>query len=128
MEDEPSPSQETSTTASAKASWNAAEVTAFIDYLHEHRAERGDTGNFKLSTYNLAALAIAFHRTVGPAKTGLMCKTKWTVMKRIYNAIETYRNRSGFHWDHDRGANIEGEAAEAVWNEYISRKVCSIMT
>ncbi|KIK93968.1 hypothetical protein PAXRUDRAFT_785293, partial [Paxillus rubicundulus Ve08.2h10] len=64
-----------------------------------------------------------------------MCKTKWTAMHsslqtlsdtHIYNAIETYCGRSGFHWDHDHGRMIEGEAVQAVWNEYISRKACHI--
>ncbi|KIK91561.1 hypothetical protein PAXRUDRAFT_149213, partial [Paxillus rubicundulus Ve08.2h10] len=43
-------------------------------------------------------------------------------LKQIYNAIETYCGQSGFHWDHDHGRKIEGEAVQAVWNEYIYLK------
>jgi len=30
---------------------------------------------------------------------------------------------SGFHWDNERGAGIEGEAAANVWNMYMEKKV-----
>lgn len=63
-----------------KAQWNPAEVSAFVDYLHEHRAERGDAGNFKGSVYAAAATAINCHRTSGPPKTGAMCKNKWAAV------------------------------------------------
>lgn len=28
------------------------------------------------------------------------------------------------HWDNTNGANINSEAAERVWNNYIAQKVC----
>lgn len=68
----------TPSVAGGKAQWNSVEVSAFVDYLHEHRAERGDAGNFKPSVYSAAATAIGPHRTSGPPKTGAMCKNKWT--------------------------------------------------
>ncbi|KIK97356.1 hypothetical protein PAXRUDRAFT_765436, partial [Paxillus rubicundulus Ve08.2h10] len=77
---------------------------------------------FKLLTYTSAALAIAPLHKIGPVKTGSMCKIKWKVLKWIYNAIETYCGQSGFHWDHNHGGKIEGEAVQVVWNKYISRK------
>ena len=45
-------------------------------------------------------------------------------LKGIYNAIEGYRNSSGLHYDNEKGANIQGEAATAIWNAYVARKVC----
>jgi hypothetical protein len=46
-------------------------------------------------------------------------------LKTTYNAIQEYcSHTSGFHWDHDRGANIEGVAADQVWQSYILTKVC----
>ncbi|KIK80573.1 hypothetical protein PAXRUDRAFT_158287, partial [Paxillus rubicundulus Ve08.2h10] len=119
IQDEPSPG-----TTSGKTNWVSGEVLVLVNYLHEHHVEQGDASNFKLSTYALAALAIAPFHKIGPIRTGPMCKMKWTALKWIYNAIETYHGWSGFHWDHDHGGKIEGEAAQAVWNEYISRKAC----
>jgi hypothetical protein len=43
-------------------------------------------------------------------------------LKRTYQAIEAYRNISGAHWDGERGANIEGEVAAKVWNEYVVKR------
>ena len=37
--------------------------------------------------------------------------------------IESYQNVSGAHWDVQRGANIQGEAAAAVFSAYVAQKV-----
>ena len=124
---------------SKRASWSDEETDAFLTYLHEHRSEAGD-GGFKPSVFNGAASHIApLLAKDGVVKDPTRCKTKWNSvhdfitnedlthslqMKTIYTAIETYRNTSGVHWDHINGANIQGEAAESVWNAYVSHKVC----
>jgi hypothetical protein len=72
-----------------------------------------------------------------------MCKTKWILVcyhhwsfihtnwlvflqiKQLYAAIENYRSQSGFHWDNDCGAGIEGDAAASVWSTYLQQKVLS---
>lgn len=61
-----------------KAHWNDAEVDALVDYLHDHKAEAGDGGNFKSNTLNAAATHIKQHLSQGTVKTGKMCKGKWT--------------------------------------------------
>jgi hypothetical protein len=45
-------------TVAEKVVWNPAETTGLIDFLIEHRSE-GDGVNFKSSTFNAAAAAIA---------------------------------------------------------------------
>ena len=50
---------------------------ALIDYLHDHWAEAGDGGNFKVPTFNAAAEHLAPLLTQGGKKIGTMCKTKW---------------------------------------------------
>jgi hypothetical protein len=60
-----------------KAQWNDEETTALADFLLEHKSEIGDAGMYKMGTFNAAAGNIAIHHTLGPAKTGKMCKTKW---------------------------------------------------
>ncbi|KAG1844579.1 hypothetical protein C8R48DRAFT_617860, partial [Suillus tomentosus] len=105
-----------------KAVWTDTEADQLLLYLFNNRDKIADTGNFKDVTYNGAAEAIAEYLQHGPHKTGAMCKTKWGSFKQTYNAIQKYRQLSGVHWDNVRGANIEGEGATTVWNEYISRK------
>ncbi|KAG2368004.1 hypothetical protein BDR07DRAFT_1478596 [Suillus spraguei] len=109
----------------AKAHWQDIKVDVLLHYLIENRAASGDGGNFTMSTFNNAAAAIntdAAIQTIGPQKTGKMVKTKWTSLKKIFNQIEIYCNVSGFHWDNERGAGIEGTAAASVWDTYIDAK------
>jgi hypothetical protein len=133
-------------TRSEKANWNDQEILGLVNYLHDHRAEARDGGTFKPPAYNAAVAHIAPHLTQGPVKTGKMCKTKWTLVRRhvillyrlltapasfqlkqIHAAIETYRSQSGFHWDNENGANIVGDAAAAVWTTYTQQKVCDLI-
>lgn len=78
-----------SSTAQVKprAQWNDNEVAALVNYYHEHRSEICDGGNFKTPTYNAAAQAIAPFYTVGPVKTGNMCKTKWQTVSIILKTV-----------------------------------------
>jgi hypothetical protein len=131
-------------TVAEKAVWNSAETTGLIDFLIEHRSE-GDGVNLKTSTFNAAAAAITPFWTVGPAKNGKMCKTKWSgvrllvfsfnpilingdvyfQIKLTYNSIETYRNQSGVSWDNERGVGID-ELSASIWAEYIAIKVSNL--
>lgn len=64
--------------AAPRAFWNDVETTELVNYLHDKRSEGDSSGNFKPFTYNAAAKHIATHLSQGPAKTGAMCRTKWT--------------------------------------------------
>ncbi|KAG2364753.1 hypothetical protein BDR07DRAFT_1278880 [Suillus spraguei] len=113
-----------------KAFWTEPEVTALVDYLHEHRSEHAEGGNFKIVIFNEAAKAIAPKRAQGPLKTGKMCPTKWTSVRcyHIYNAIDKYCKQSGINqWHPEYGANIQGEAAAAVFDAYVQQKSNSAM-
>ncbi|KAG1719482.1 hypothetical protein EDB19DRAFT_1971916 [Suillus lakei] len=104
-----------------KAQWNAQETDALLAHLFSNLSEAGDGNNFKAATYTSAAatLAAANLLTAGPPKTAKRCKTKWMLLRQMFGNIENYRSLSGVHWDSERGAGIEGEAAWAVWNAYI---------
>ncbi|KIK77754.1 hypothetical protein PAXRUDRAFT_124504, partial [Paxillus rubicundulus Ve08.2h10] len=93
-------------------------VTALINYLYNHFSKHANSGDFRMATYNMAAITISKDHKDGPKKTGTMCKNKW--LKKTYNAIETYQNQSGVHWDNNHGTNIMGDAAKIVWDAYIS--------
>ncbi|KIM76953.1 hypothetical protein PILCRDRAFT_12475 [Piloderma croceum F 1598] len=104
-----------------KANWNEPETVALVNYFWEHRAEGGDGGTFKDTAFNAVATHIAHLWTSGPVKTAKKCKTKYNGLKTIFRAIVTYKDTtSGSHWDNVKGANIEGEAALATWNNYIN--------
>ncbi|KIJ13849.1 hypothetical protein PAXINDRAFT_62234, partial [Paxillus involutus ATCC 200175] len=110
------------------ARWTPGEVTALVDYLHDHRAERGEAGNFKDTTYNAAAAALRpLYNNIGAIKTGKMVGSKWAALKATYNVIESYRSQSGVHWGNDCGANIQGEDAAALWTQYLERKGSTAM-
>ncbi|KAG2342483.1 hypothetical protein BDR05DRAFT_1025897 [Suillus weaverae] len=109
----------------AKAHWQDTEVDILLRHLFQNWAAGGDGGSFTMPTFNSAATSInaeASIQTIGPPKTGKMVKTKWTLLKKIYNQIEIYCNVSGFHWDNVRGAGIKGTAAASVWDTYIDPK------
>ena len=63
--------------ATEKAYWNDAEVDALLAFLSDHHAEGGDSGSFKMGTFNAAFQFIAALKTTGSPKAGKMCKTKW---------------------------------------------------
>ena len=65
-----------------RADWNEAETIAFVEYLHEHKAEGGDGGGFKDVTFRGASTHIANLLTAGPVKTPKHCKTKWASVSR----------------------------------------------
>ena len=69
--------------ATEKAYWNDAEVDALLAFLSDHCAEGGDSGSFKMGTFNAASQSIAALKTTGPLKTGKMCKTKWISVRSI---------------------------------------------
>jgi len=66
------------------AKWSVADETAFVAFLHEHRAAGGDSATFKMATFNEAAPLIDAVRIkarskpeLGGPKTGSSCQTKW---------------------------------------------------
>jgi hypothetical protein len=72
-----------------KAVWSLEETTAFVDYLHDNRAKAGEGGNFKMTTFNSAAEAIAPFLKMGPRKTDKMCKTKWLSVSNMFSLLAT---------------------------------------
>ncbi|KAI6040130.1 hypothetical protein EDC04DRAFT_2602663 [Pisolithus marmoratus] len=97
-----------------RASWRPEEVATLIHFLHEHRSEVGDGGNFKKSTYVAAAAHInKTHPTAGQLKTQDAMKNKWS------SYIESYRGCTGAHWDGVKGAGIEGRDAAQVFDDYV---------
>ncbi|KAG1841958.1 hypothetical protein F4604DRAFT_1939105 [Suillus subluteus] len=102
-------------TSEPKAQWNARETDLLLAVLLSKVSEAGNGNGFKPTTFNAVATALdqADLLTAGPPKTAKCCKTKLLLLKQMYGHIETYHGLSGVHWDNERGAGIEGEAAWA---------------
>ncbi|KIO04856.1 hypothetical protein M404DRAFT_112299, partial [Pisolithus tinctorius Marx 270] len=109
--------------------WNHEETAALVRFLHDNRHEAGDNGNFKMATYQATALHIANYRTDGPPKNYQAVRNKWTgyisqrckpLIRKIYRDIEYYQAQpSGAHWDNEKGANIQGQHAEQVFEDFV---------
>ncbi|KAG2365906.1 hypothetical protein BDR07DRAFT_1373982 [Suillus spraguei] len=110
------------TTQQPKAQWNFDEIDTLLTYLISVKSSMAGV-TLKEATFNEATQQIASKRTHGLPKTGAQCKNKWTSLKLTYHTILAYHSRSGCHWDDEHGANINGPAAEAVWEEIVSKKI-----
>ena len=64
----------------AANTWTSAEEVALVAFLHDNRAEAGDGGCFKKSTFQRAAQDIASVRGNGQAKDVKSCQNKWTAV------------------------------------------------
>jgi hypothetical protein len=47
-------------------------------------------------------------------------------LKSIYNAIQNYQGASGVGWSDEFGANVKTEGEVAVWDDYVTKKVCCL--
>jgi len=90
-----------------------------VAFLHDNRAEAGDGGSFKKSTFQRAAQYIASFRGNGQAKDVKSCQNKWTAvclfsfcrhlliqfqlfkLRKIYCVIQAIKEVSGWHWAWD---------------------------
>jgi hypothetical protein len=130
--------------AAPKAQWGAKEVLGLLDYLTTNKSQGDGIGKFKDTTFMGTVTAISPLLSAGPPKTSKHCKTKWasvclfislliqhlsrsSQLKTTYKTIEAYTCVSGAHWDNVNGANIQGTAATAIFNSYVTQKVCSYL-
>jgi hypothetical protein len=104
----------------AANTWISAEEVALVAFLHDNRAEAGDGGSFKKSTFQRAAQYIASFRGNGQAKDVKSCQNKWTALRKIYRVIQAIKEVSGWHWDDETGASIT-PATSSSWDDYVRK-------
>jgi len=75
-----------------QAVWTTIETDKLLDYLHEHRSQWGDGGNFKDSTYNAAALALQPFLKSGRPKDVKSIKYKWGIVRTLYRQLTSHAN------------------------------------
>ena len=68
------------------AVWTELETDALMKYLLDVKAKMGDSGMFKMQTFQAAAEKIQPLHTTGLAKTAKNCKTKYTTMSNILSS------------------------------------------
>jgi hypothetical protein len=61
-----------------RAIWTQEDEKELLGFLLEHKAEAGDGVNFKQTTWNAAAAALAKRPHKGAVKSANSCKNKWT--------------------------------------------------
>ncbi|KAG2355311.1 hypothetical protein BDR07DRAFT_1381594 [Suillus spraguei] len=76
------------TTRKAPAVWLKAEETTFLEFLVLVFPSSGD-GGFKMPTFNQASthLNAKYPHQRGAEKSGIVCKNKWTALKKSYQSI-----------------------------------------
>ncbi|KAF8060684.1 hypothetical protein FPV67DRAFT_1673535 [Lyophyllum atratum] len=104
------------------AIWTEADETALLSFLWEKKAEAGDGGNFKKTTWKAAEVFMAglFTGEGGP-KTANSRKGKYARLRDTCLVIVDIKAQSGFSWDDELGASI-GPHNLTVWEAYVTRK------
>ncbi|KAF8576347.1 hypothetical protein K439DRAFT_1279177, partial [Ramaria rubella] len=60
--------------------WPTLDLTAFIDFLVDHKAEAGDGMSFKGPLWTCTAAYMTNHMSSGGIKTAGACRSKWGCM------------------------------------------------
>lgn len=74
-----------------RAHWSAADESALVFFLLEHKSEAGDGANFKAQTWKAAAEVLGKTVAKGGPKTAASCKNKW---QRVHHNLNFFSFRS----------------------------------
>ncbi|KAG2119874.1 uncharacterized protein F5147DRAFT_767337 [Suillus discolor] len=93
--------------AEPPAVWTKAEESTFLEFLVVALPSSGE-GGFKMPTFNQASahLKAQYPNQRGAEKTGLVCKNKWTALKKVYHSVVEIKCTSGFTWSDEHGAGV----------------------
>ncbi|KAF8589310.1 hypothetical protein K439DRAFT_1612894 [Ramaria rubella] len=69
------------TTATLDTQWPTPDLTAFMDFLVDHKAEAGNSMIFKGPLWTCAAAYMTNHASSGGIKTAGACRLKWGCMR-----------------------------------------------
>ncbi|KAG2356161.1 hypothetical protein BDR07DRAFT_1197725, partial [Suillus spraguei] len=95
-----------------------AEEMTFLEFLVLVFPSSGD-GGFKMPTFNQASthLNAKYPHQRGAEKSGIVCKNKWTVLKKSYQSIVEIKCTSGFTWSNEQGVGIT-DRKDDVWAHF----------
>ena len=132
----------------AQARWTPQEVSVLIDYLHAHRFEHGDGGNFKDSTISGAVEHLKQFHPGGKPKDAKCVRYKWGAvcfclepqvpftdrmiqLRHILDLIDKWLASSGVPaWHPDKGANIKDDDMETGkrFDAFCAKKVWVLLS
>ncbi|KAG2068689.1 hypothetical protein BDR04DRAFT_934672, partial [Suillus decipiens] len=100
------------------AVWTKAEETTFLEFLVLAFPSSGD-GGFKMPTFNQASINLneKYPHQRGAEKTSIVCKNKWTALKKSYQSVVEIKCTSGFTWSDEQGAGIM-DRKDNVWARF----------
>ena len=114
--------------------------TIFINIVQSELKERASRIPPSVEQFNISR---DFIRVVHKSKDIKSIKYKWgtvcdlilgksipdlgSQLKATLAVVTTWRNCSGTHYDDEHGANIVGESAAAVFEEFVSRRVSFVL-
>ncbi|KAG1763982.1 hypothetical protein EV702DRAFT_1205257 [Suillus placidus] len=95
--------------------WEFEEEKAFITFLATRKSEAGDTLSFKNTVFTEAAAHIntKYPAQKGARKSQSSCKSKWSALKRNYNAVKHIKSLSSFSWSDEHGISLTPETSGA---------------
>lgn len=73
------------------AQWSPAEEKALLEYLVDHVSEAGNGGNFKMTTFEAAAMHIAHLLERGAVKTKKMCHGKYNAVRKLLGSRKLFQ-------------------------------------
>ncbi|KAG2119704.1 uncharacterized protein F5147DRAFT_647601 [Suillus discolor] len=90
----------------APAVWSKAEESIFLNFLLLALPSSGD-GGFKMATFNQASvdLKLKYPHQRGTEKTGVVCKNKFTALKKAYYTVVEIKCTSGFMLSNEHGTH-----------------------
>ncbi|KAG2066401.1 hypothetical protein BDR04DRAFT_967197, partial [Suillus decipiens] len=97
------------------AIWSKAEETDLLEFLLKALPSSGN-GGFKMPMFNQAAVHLKekhLHQK-GAEKTGIVCKNKWTALKKAYHSVINIKNTLGFTWSDEHRAGIT-DRKDDIW-------------
>ncbi|KIJ63751.1 hypothetical protein HYDPIDRAFT_52170, partial [Hydnomerulius pinastri MD-312] len=86
--------------------WSDHDVSILLNHFSKNTSQMADASNFKDTVYNAAVNLFIPLLSAGAFKSSAVITRKWTSLKQTYNAILTYQDKSGCHWDNVHGAGI----------------------
>ncbi|KAJ7718237.1 hypothetical protein B0H16DRAFT_1425954 [Mycena metata] len=106
-------------TTGDKAVWLERDEKHLIEYLIEHKAEAGDNGNFKSSTFRGAAEHLEVTRTKGAKKTARSCEAKYRQLRKLWALVDVILGVSGWTWSDKKGVNVT-PASQGSWDAWVA--------
>ncbi|KAF8576712.1 hypothetical protein K439DRAFT_1622647 [Ramaria rubella] len=115
----PPPSTNNPPARKKAAAWVLEDDIVLINLLIDHKAEAGEGGNFKKSTWMAVAGVMVDWPSTRGLKTWEAFRSRWIKLRKDYNlALQLKQNLSGFTFVDQEGVVVDDES---VWSKFASK-------